>query len=92
MYLLAASRQAIADSLDINYNTFKSFADRVETIGLDGFIDRRRERKTNDQPLPQQVTIQHEPEKILISMGTRAPSYRATQIPFFLSRILFHLI
>jgi len=49
LYLNGASRNAIAKSLGISYDTFKSFTERAEREGLLALFDRRRK----DQTLPE---------------------------------------
>ncbi len=41
LYLLGASRKSIAESIDMPYETFKSFTCRIEKNGASGLIDRR---------------------------------------------------
>ncbi len=41
LYILGASRKAIAELLDIPYDTFKSFTQRVEQDGITTLFDRR---------------------------------------------------
>lgn len=44
LYLLGGSRKSVAESLEIPYDTFKSFTERIEQEGLSAFFDRRAKR------------------------------------------------
>lgn len=41
LYLLGASRRSISEVIDIPYDTFKSFTDRIEDQGVTAFFDKR---------------------------------------------------
>jgi biotin operon repressor len=41
LYLFGAGRKAVTDSVEIPYDTFKSFTERIEQEGLPAFFDRR---------------------------------------------------
>ena len=45
LYLNGASRNSIAKSLGISYDTFKSFTDRIEREGLSALFDRRKKHQ-----------------------------------------------
>ena len=45
LYLNGASRNSIANSLGISYDTFKSFTDRIEREGLSALFDRRKKHQ-----------------------------------------------
>lgn len=49
LYLFGASRKTVAESLEISYDTFKSFTERIENEGLSALFDRR----IKYQPLPE---------------------------------------
>jgi hypothetical protein len=51
LYLLGAGRKSIAEFIDLPYDTFKSFTERVEIGGISAFPDRRR-KKPASLPLP----------------------------------------
>ena len=46
LYLLGASRNAVAEFFEIPYDTFKSFTERLEQVGLSALFDRRAKRQT----------------------------------------------
>lgn len=48
-YFLGASRKAIAELMDIHYDTLKSFTQRVEEDGISTFFDRR----FKNRPIPE---------------------------------------
>lgn len=45
LYLLGASRNSIAEILNLPYDTFKSFSERMEQDGISALIDRRLKQK-----------------------------------------------
>ncbi len=50
LYLLGASRNAIAEILNLPYDTFKSFSERMEQDGISALIDRRLRLKQKAIP------------------------------------------
>ena len=55
LYLLGASRKAIAGGLDLPYDTIKSFTDRMEQNGISALVERRLKQKKIAEIKPSEI-------------------------------------
>lgn len=72
LYLLGASRNAIAEILNMPYDTFKSFSERMEQDGISALIDRRLKQKAIPEiihPKSSKGHVDFTPEFLIIYFG-----------------------
>ncbi len=72
LYLLGASRKAIAEILNLPYDTFKSFTQRVEHEGISALIDRRLKHKAIPEinsPVTQKGQVNSTSDFLIINFG-----------------------
>lgn len=91
LYLNGASRNSIAKSLGISYDTFKSFTDRIEREGLSALFDRRKKYqalpkiKENDVLEIQKIKVCFQDDYLYINLESggnlfKIPSNNSMQI------------
>lgn len=99
LYLFGASRKAVAESLDIPYDTFKSLTERIEQEGLSALVDRRIKnlplleiKETNVQVIQKvQVDVQDDYLYINLESGSnlfKIPSNNSIQVKTILLTLL----
>ena len=72
LYLLGASRKAIAEILNLPYDTLKSFSQRMEKEGVSALIDRRMKYKEIPEikpPKPLKGQVESTSEFLIINLG-----------------------
>jgi len=99
LYLLGASRNSVAEFFEIPYDTFKSFTERLEQVGLSAIFDRRAKRQTfpeskqrTDQTI-QKVVINFQDNYLYINLESgsnlfKIPSDNSIQIKTILLTLL----
>jgi len=99
LYLLGASRKTVSESLDISYDTIKSFTERMEQEGLSALLDRRAKCQTlpeikarTDQGI-QKVLVNFQDNYLYINLESgsnlfRIPSNNSIQIKTILLTLL----
>lgn len=79
LYLLGASRNAIAEILNLPYDTFKSFSQRMEQDGISALIDRRLKQKAIpviNPPEPPKGQVDFTPDFLIIYFGIENQSLK----------------
>jgi hypothetical protein len=79
LYLLGASRNAIAEILNLPYDTFKSFSQRMERDGISALIDRRLKQKAIPEislPEPPKVRVDFRSDFLVINFGIENQSLK----------------
>jgi hypothetical protein len=79
LYLLGASRNAIAEILNLPYDTFRSFSQRMEQDGISALIDRRLKQKAIPEinhPKPPKGQVDFTPDFLIIYFGIENQSLK----------------
>jgi len=79
LYLLGASRKAIAEILNLPYDTFKSFTQRMEQEGISALIDRRLKQKAIPEinsPVRQKGQVNSTSDFLVINFGIENQSLK----------------
>ena len=73
LYLLGAGRKSVSEFIEMPYDTFKSFAERVELSGASAFFDRREKNPVSLSAGPKEQIrpkILHNESCCVIDLGT----------------------